>query len=124
MPETCSSGPWVMIRSAKRAGEDPEHDDAEPDHADRAVEELAVEAEAALERDREREDHDEADPDGQELLRHLADDAGAGAQQDAAHDVGQQDRDREQQGEAAGEGGVVGRAAGSGGDVRPRCRPC
>jgi hypothetical protein len=43
--------------------EDPEHHQPEAHHADGAVEELAVEAQLALEVDRPGEDDDEADPD-------------------------------------------------------------
>jgi hypothetical protein len=81
-----------MGRHDAREGrrEDPEHHQAEAHHADGAVEELAVEAELALEVDRRREDHGERDPDRRQARGHATDDAlGLQRGQDhAAHDIG------------------------------------
>ncbi len=69
-------------------GEDPEHDDAEADHADGGIEELAVKPEPPPEAQRQREEDDERDPDRHEPPGHRAEDAGIAARQDgAAEDV-------------------------------------
>ncbi len=87
--------------------ERPEHDETEPNHADRRIKQLAVEAEAPLERDRQGEGRDQPDPDRQELPGHAADDARRFAQDHAAHDVAKQNRDEENGRESRRGAGVV-----------------
>ncbi len=79
-------------------GEDPEHHDAEPDHADHGIEELAVKPEFAFEADRDEVEHDEGDPDRQEPFGDGADDASlAVGQGETAKKVEQAERNESQE---------------------------